>query len=337
MVEKIKRPVNLSCSRSINFSEGKFSQAKSWNERGKGEPLKVYHKAVLATKSYDMKSEEIETTAIEPNPQQGDACALSTEHDTLTLVFSMKVFPVACQIHACPNEEYYKMLRDMYKYVNDKNLYYKLAQLYVNNIANARYLWRNRRSADQIEVVVVMNGKTFTFNARDFSLDEFTMDNEDINEIAGEMARVLGNTEEDFLDLRVVCHARLGNGMEVFPSQEMTMKKDGENIGKVLFEYEGSAGMHSQKINNAVRTIDIWYPRYDEFQFPLPADNYGVNRTLGIILRPKGHTFYDLLDKYIYELDKAPENDLMYIMAVIIRGGLFGTTGEAKNKNSKGA
>ncbi len=328
---KTKRPVNLACSRAINFSEGKFSQ-DNWGKYGAGAPLEVYHKAVLATKSYDMKEEEIETTALEPNPQQGDACALSTEYDTLKLDFSMMILPVAGQIHLCPSEEYYKLLLNMYRYVHEHNLYYKLAQLYVNNIANARYLWRNRRSASQIEVIVVMGDKRFTFNAKDFSLDEFVLDNDDINEIANEMARVLGSSEEDFLELRVTCYAKLGTGMEVFPSQEMTMKEEDEKIGKVLFEYEGSAGMHSQKINNAIRTIDIWYPRYNELQFPLPADNYGANRTLGIILRPKGYTFYDYIDKYIENLAEAPEEDLLYIMAVIVRGGLFGPPSEKKKK-----
>jgi len=322
--ESIVRPKNLACARSINVSEGKMFQA-IWETRTKETPsLCVYDKAVLASKSYDMSDTKVNTEAGQPNPQKGQACALSIENDTLLLNFTVKVFPVAQQVHSCPDENYQRSLNELFNYVNEKNIFYKLSQLYTNNIANARFLWRNRRSARQIETHIWMDGEEIIFNSKNFRLDEFVYDDDNINKIALAMAKALAGDVE-FLDLEVKCYAQLGKGMEVFPSQEMTIDGDG---GKVLFSYEGSAGIHSQKIGNAIRTIDIWYPDYEKYGFALPVEPYGVKRSLGLVLRTS-KSFYKLIDKHITALDQAPEEDLLYIMAVIIRGGLFGTKSDS--------
>ena len=38
------------------------------------------------------------------------------------------------------------------------------------NLANGRYLWRNRVGAEKVEVVITAGSDTWTFNAHDFSL-----------------------------------------------------------------------------------------------------------------------------------------------------------------------
>lgn len=325
--DSVLRPNNLAFSRAINLSEGKLNQT-DWNIRGKAHsPLCIYDKAVLASKAYDMSDQRAEIEALQPNPQKGQTCALSSEHDTLVMHFTMKVFPVASQLHSCPDEIYHAHLKHLFEHVQSKEIYYKLAQRYINNIANARFLWRNRRSARNIETIVSMDGKSYTFNSKNFYLDKFVYDDAHINEIARSMANAFRGTIE-FLDLDITCYVELGKGMEVFPSQEMTI--DG-NDGKILFSYEGSAGIHSQKIGNAIRTIDTWYPNYDKYEFPIPIEPYGVKRSLGLAFRIS-QSFYKLIDKYISNLDEAPENDLLYILAVIIRGGLFGMQNKAKKE-----
>ena len=321
----VLRPKNFAQSRSINVSEGKMRQAIWETKTRDAAPLCVFDKSVLASKSYDMPDKKVESEALQPNPQRGQACALSSEKDTLQVDFTVKVFPVAQQIHCCPSEEYLQCLTNLFDFAKKKNLYYKLAQLYVNNIANARFLWRNRRSAAQIETEIWMNGEKFIFDSKEFHLDKFVYDNDNINKIAHAMSDAFaGNV--DFLDLEVKCYARIGKGMEVFPSQEMTIDGD---IGKVLFSYEGSAGIHSQKIGNAIRTIDVWYPDYKKYGFALPIEPYGVKRSLGLALRTSS-SFYKLIDMFITELDNATESDLMYIIAVLVRGGLFGSMKKEK-------
>lgn len=324
MTATASRPKNFAQARSVNVSEGKMWQA-NWETRTRdNSPLCIYDKAVLASKSYDMSDKKVNTDAVQPNPQKGQACALSIENDTLLLNFTIKVFPVAPQVHSCPDDNYQHYLNELFDYAKGKKLFYKLAQLYINNIANARFLWRNRRSASQIETIIWMNGEKITFNSKDFRLDTFVYDDDNINKISLAMAKAFAGDVE-FLDLEVKCYAYLGKGMEVFPSQEMTIDGD---VGKILFNYEGCAGIHSQKIGNAIRTIDIWYPDYEKYEFALPVEPYGVKRSLGLALRTS-QSFYKLIDKHITALDKAPEEDLMYILAVLIRGGLFGTKSDS--------
>lgn len=325
----IVRPKNLSFSRSINISEGKFWQTTWEKRRSVKEPLLIFDKAVLASKSYEIKG-DVDKEALEPNPQRSQACALSTEHDTFRLDFSLKVLPVAKQLNSCGDVNYRELLDSFIETFRTKNMYLELAQRYVNNIANARFLWRNRRGASRIETIISVQDKEYIFNSKDFSLDTFVYDDDGINEIAGYVSEALSGAT-DFLDFCVTCFAQVGCGMEVFPSQEMVMDDGEENLGKVLFEYEGSAGMHSQKIGNALRTIDTWYADYDKYQFPISVENYGANRTLHLVFRNRSKSFYALLDKYIDKPAEAPAEDMLYLMAVIIRGGLFGSTKGAKD------
>ena len=85
--------------------------------------------------------------------------------------------------------------------------------------------------------------------------------------------------------------------------------------------------MHSQKIGNAIRTIDNWYP---DAKFPIAVEPYGSVTTLGTAFRqPKQKLdFYSLFDNWILK-DLAPDNEQQnYVMAVLIRGGVFGASGK---------
>jgi CRISPR-associated protein Csy3 len=49
--------------------------------------------------------------------------------------------------------------------------------------------------------------------------------------------------------------------------------------------------MHSQKVGNAIRTIDTWYPGYENHQRPIAIDPYGAVTNLGRAYRqPKQNT-----------------------------------------------
>ena len=87
------------------------------------------------------------------------------------------------------------------------------------------------------------------------------------------------------------------------------------------------AGMHSQKIGNAIRTIDTWY---SDAEFPIAVEPYGAVTTLGTAFRqPKQkQDFYSLLDNWVLK-DSMPEPEQQhYVMAVLIRGGVFGASGK---------
>ena len=85
--------------------------------------------------------------------------------------------------------------------------------------------------------------------------------------------------------------------------------------------------MHSQKIGNALRTIDTWYPNPDGEELgPIAVEPYGSVTSQGRAYRqPKQKMdFYSLLDGWVLN-DKVPDAEQQhYVMANLIRGGVFG-------------
>ena len=125
--------------------------------------------------------------------------------------------------------------------------------------------------------------------------------------------------------LQVSAFVRMGRGLEVFPSQELIMERDRGGKSKTLYEVDQVAAIHSQKIGNALRTIDTWYPDAAEVG-PIAVEPYGSVTTQGKAYRqPKAKTdFYSLLDNWMLK-DKKPELEQQhFVMAVLIRGGVFG-------------
>ena len=94
---------------------------------------------------------------------------------------------------------------------------------------------------------------------------------------------------------------------------------------KVLYDVNGIAALHSQKIGNALRTIDTWYPQADDIG-PIAVEPYGSVTSRGKAYRqPKEKIdFYNLLDNWIVK-DKTPDVEQQhYVIATLIRGGVFG-------------
>ncbi len=324
------RPENLSLARSFNTTEAKFWQTNYSKRHTSKDPLLVIDKAVLASKGHEMPPEKLKEEIMDPNPQKGQVCNLSTESDTLRIDYGIKVLPLKENLYSCSDYNYRIALEQKIDEYSATDGFLTLAKRYVNNIANARFLWRNRKGAEAIETIVTIEKKEYpAFNSKDFDLDIFVEDNTTINEIAQQVADTLAG-KQDYLNIYVTCFVKIGCGMEVYPSQEMTI--DDADKGKRLFKFEGSAGMHSQKISNALRTIDTWYPDYTTYEIPIPIENYGATRALGLPLRSDDKSFYKLIDRLILKNETLPIEDMHYIMAVLIRGGLFS---KAKDKKEK--
>lgn len=314
------RPGNLSFARRMNVTEAKFWQTDFAKRHSVKLPLLVTDKAVLASKGHEMTPEKLEKEIMDPNPQKSQSCTLSTECDTLRIDYGIKVLPVKDGMYSCSDYAYRTAIYQKIDEYIAKDGFLTLAKRYVNNIANARFLWRNRKGAEAIETIVTIGNKEYpAFDAKDFDLDVFVDNNKTINDIARQVADTFAGKQE-YLNMYITCFVKIGCAMEVYPSQEMTID---EEKGKQLFVFEGSAGMHSQKISNALRTIDTWYPDYAAYEFPIPVENYGASRAVGIAFRPDTKSFYKLIDKLVLKNEDIPIEDKHYVMAVLIRGGMF--------------
>jgi CRISPR-associated protein Csy3 len=150
--------------------------------------------------------------------------------------------------------------------------------------------------------------------------------NADLTSLAKVIER--GLTGEEHVFLKVNAFVKLGQGQEVFPSQELILDKSGNDKGKkskVLYEVDGIAAVHSQKVGNALRTIDTWYADQPDLG-PIAVEPYGSVTSRGKAYRQPADKkdFYTLLDNWIGK-DKTPAPEQQhFVVATFIRGGVFG-------------
>ncbi len=344
-----KIPSLLNYTRSIVPSEGIF-----WaiNEEGEREPIIVSEKTVLGTISnYSgvyKKGEQISEDKIEKAQQAGgnniqrvDSCSLPAECDTFEFEFSIKFLPNSIKPECCNNESFAKALEKIAAAYKEKNGYNHLAEMYLARICNGSFLWRNRYGINRKVILHASFDRDLRPEEIEITDDKKPFLNENLKKRLQpwiiKIASALSGNEPFFL-IRVKAMVTIGLNQEVYPSQEFV---ENETKSKTLFSINkliddktlALAGMHSQKIGNAIRTIDIWYPNSNE-DAPLAVEPFSVNKRIGRTVRLPNNAksdFYSYLSKkeeLLETLEAAKTtqeitSDTHYFMAVLIRGGVF--------------
>ena len=168
--------------------------------------------------------------------------------------------------------------------------------------------------------------KKWVFDAQSFSLRELGQKNSELSELAQLVQMALSTSQTAFLN--VTGYVKLGMGQEVFPSQELLLDSS-KTKSKILYSLsnqggeENRAAMHSQKIGNALRTIDIWHPEFEQVG-PIAAETFGAVTSNGKAYRNNKTDFYTLLDNWVLKDQAPPIEQQHYVMAVLLRGGVFG-------------
>ena len=306
----------------------------------KGTALKLIEKSVRGTISNRLKSAvandplKLNAEVEKPNLQKVDSCALGENQDTLHLNFTLKVLGGIEKPSACNgklfNESYPQVAK---KYIEETG-FKELSQRYATNIANARFLWRNRVGAEKIEVVVkIGNEETLVFDAKKFPINQFDSSDAKLQILAEKIASALSGKLE-YLLINIDAYALIGKAQEVYPSEELVLDKGKGDKSKILYHVNHVAAMHSQKIGNALRTIDTWYQEFSENgNSPIAAEPYGAVTNLGKAFRnPRDKSdFFTLFDRFALGEKLASQEEEHYVMAVLVRGGVFGQSGkEAK-------
>lgn len=324
----------LAFEKKIVPSDG-YMYETSWDDRNTASvPIHLVEKSVRGTISNRLKNAvkndpvKLNAEVEKANLQTVDSASLAMDYDTLKLSFTIKVLPVQ-EPSACNNEEHYRRIGEMISAYKEKYGFKELAKRYAMNIANGRFLWRNRIGADKVEVSVKAKAiqKQWIFNAYDYKVNAFDAADEAVMELSEYISSALcGAIDAAFIE--VDAYALLGKGQEVYPSEELILDKGRSRKSKVLYEADGTAAMHSQKLGNALRTIDTWYPDYADK--PIAIEPYGAVTNLGKAYRPgtSKKDFYTLFDKYSVGEPLECEEDEHYVMAVLVRGGVFGQSGK---------
>jgi len=321
---EMKLPSLLSFERKLEISDALMC-AGVWSDmdnKNAWQPIPITKRQNRATQSAYEISDDNKT---KPNPVSSgsDDANLPQDKDTLKVSFTLRVIGNLGVPFACNEPKFTSAIRDKVNEFKENGLA-TLAYRYAYNIANGRFLWRNRVCAENVRVDVNYEDlKTpLVFNAYDFDLNNFerNKENDSLKKLTSKIKSGLEG-ENQFVFLGVTAYVKLGKGQHVFPSQEMNMKEK----GKVLFKLNGCAAIHNVKLGNASRTIDNWYYNAG---FPIAVEPYGSVTQQGQAYRKRKNDLYSLMIKWVNEKEKISMDDKNYIVANLIRGGVF--SGEPK-------
>jgi CRISPR-associated protein Csy3 len=339
----------LAFERKLDPSDA-LLHAGRWSERDAGtwQPVPIREKSVRGTISNRLKTKDRDPAKLDasiqaPNLQTVDVAALPADTDTLKVRFTLRVLGGAGTPSACNDADYQaRLLATVQGYVSEHG-FAELGRRYAANLANGRFLWRNRIGAEAVEVRIArLQGgeaaQTWTFDGLALSLRTFAA-HADVDSLGQVIADGLAG--KGHLLLEVVAFVRIGDGQEVFPSQELILDR-GDKKGqksKTLYQVRDVAAIHSQKIGNALRTIDTWYPDAGELG-PIAVEPYGSVTSQGKAYRQpnpgkdenskprQALDFYSLFDNWILK-DAVPALEQQhYVIANLIRGGVFGAAEE---------
>ncbi len=319
---ELKLPPVLAFSRKLEVSDALMASGL-WvdiDKIDKWQPIELHEKRNRATHSqFGAKNED----KSKPNLSWGDDATLPHNVDSLRIKFTLKILGRLEEPTACDIPSFEEKIIEIVKAYRAEHQFKELAVRYANNIVNGRFLWRNRVGAESVIIHVKHREQFWQFNAYDYKLDQFTAPN-DNNHPFTQLVSVIQNglQGDGFEYLEITAFSKLGFGQHVFPSQEMVLNIPKGEKTKILFKLNDCAAMHSEKIGNALRTIDTWYAE-DSNARAIAVEPYGSVTSRGEAHRISRNDFYTLFQKWLRnEVISAIQQH--YVIATLIRGGVFG-------------
>lgn len=328
---KIKYPAVLAFEKKVIPSNG-FFYSTNWEQRETvKDPLTIATKTVRGT-----KSNKGEKNPESSNIQTVDYCALPIDKDTLRMSFTVKFTSGVETPTACDSPEFSSELFKLVKAYKEKHQFTELAKRYASNITNGSCLWKNRIGAENVEVCIkeridgtdtvigkVAKGET--------GYREFDFDPDPVTQILADKIASVFMGEKEFLLLEIDAFAQVGRAQDIYPSEEFVQSKSesGTKEGvksKELFSSDGIAAIHSQKIGNAIRTIDTWYDSFPTEKRAIAIEPFGSVTTVSSAFRNNdtNRDFYTLFEQLIEGEEVENVDDEHYVVANLIRGGVFG-------------
>lgn len=344
-----KLPASLALQRGTVISDGAFFHLID----GKREPLQVMYHGIRGTQNVaGNKSKGAasgETVAREVSNIQQTESAKLLPNAKLLVTWDFRLIDLSAVLFASASkagadkadeQAFRKAFQGFVARAKTSDGLVTVVQRYVRNVVNGRWLWRNRLAAEHIVINVSASQnreQTYAFNALDFDLSSFDHVSADEQALADILLRgATGEATDAGLHIEAVVDFGMG-GVEVFPSQNYLEDKP-KGFSRSLYQLNpvrsqrsadnnqllGQAALRDQKIGNAIRTIDTWYPDAAAYQFkPIAVEPNGASLEQQFFFRvgkDKASAF-DIL-KEIDDLD--PNSDKgMFLIACLIRGGVY--------------
>lgn len=317
---------------------------------GTDEPIPVIRHGIRGTQNInDDNFHEVS------NIQITETARLAPQAEALVVRFGLSMLDIADALDSCVAADK-QAGRNMRDSVNDFIARAKksegmkqIALRYTRNIANGRWLWRNRTIAAQIEVIVADKADTVLarFDAKALSMSHFNDPSEAEQTVAAELLRQMCGTSNSGLTITAIVRLPIAGSVEIFPSQNYVESKP-KGFSRPLYKIGhperfdelqdtrlmGFAAMRDQKIFNAIRTIDTWYPAFGETGFPIPVEPLGANLSQQEFYRPGKASSFELF-KRLAEIDPNSAEG-MFCIAALDRGGVYGES-DKKDKQEEAA
>ncbi len=347
-----KLPGVLSFQRCLLVTDGLFYNLFA-DERLS--PLPVIRHGIRGTQNINKSSKKEESSAGSAtreevsNIQTTDSAKLDPMAEKLRVRFELRFLDLGHALFACaPSkddnmEELQSFRRDLANFLDKAKNSLGLEELacrYARNLANGRFLWRNRAMAEQIGVHV-FDGKDkekkldVRFSALDIPLNSFDDYSEDEKKVARRILAGLQGDNEARLQVEADVDFGVRGTLEVFPSQNYLENK-ARGFARPLYcvgnapdnqdphgvRELGQAALRDQKIGNALRTIDTWYPAFPERGLPIPVEPNGASLDAQLFFRNDGKSSGFKYMLQVKELNPDSKEG-MFLLACIIRGGVF--------------
>lgn len=356
-----KLPGVLAFSRGILVTDAElFNEIDGEYER---DPVKVIRHGIRGTQNINKGNEgEGSTTADTKerkiaNVQQTDSAKLDPRADALIARFAFRPLPLDGEqrYSVAPgkndsDDEIAAMRESIENFIDrakGSDGLLEVSRRLARNIVNGRWLWRNRAIARGIEVRVYRHDgiqaprleamePIAVVDALAVPLNHFN----DYLEAERDLGEIIAlNLAGEAADTLIV-EARLTFGMqgaiEVFPSQNYIEGKP-KGFARPLYRLGqpdkgdpgrdvrvmGNAAMRDQKVANALRTIDTWYPGYNDWGRPIAVEPNGANLEAQNFFRPinSTHSSFKLFTR-LNKVDPDSEEG-MFCIASLLRGGVY--------------
>jgi CRISPR-associated protein Csy3 len=319
-----------------------ISDAWMFNQMRDGEtPVEVIRHGIRGTQNVTG-----ENTKEVSNIQITETAKLDINATGMIVRFHLAFLPLCDSLNACSgkNKQESKDIRDSIESFLERAKTSKgLSEVscrYARNIANGRWLWRNRTVASHIRINVKkgnLNGnkkEIASFDALEMPTNHFNNYNSNETVLGEEIAtQMRGDSSQSLIiEASVILCVK---GAEVFPSQNYIQGKL-KGFARLLYKVGhpepadnkdirvmGQAAIRDQKVFNAIRTIDTWYPSFSEEGFPISIEPQGANlKTQEFYRRDEpGVSSFDLF-KRLNQINP-DEPDGMFCIACFDRGGIY--------------
>lgn len=221
----------------------------------------------------------------------------------------------------------------------------EVSRRFARNILNGRWLFRNRLIAKDIVVKVYVE-KELKAKAKslDIPLNEFGDYSNDEIKLGGLIADGLTGIALNRLTIVASLELLASGSVEVFPSQnyrgsDKNRKSKDLDVSRSLYTLNrkgsafldygpalvGQAALRDQKVANALRTIDTWYPSEDVNPRPIPVEQLGANLEELKFFRSDKNGKQKNAYRFMLNLNNLDPNsaDGMYMIACLVRGGVY--------------